>query len=36
VLEDACLSDSLVGAHARVTGVTASLRVTDHSVVEGR
>ncbi len=35
VLEDAHLSNSLVGAHARVKRVRASLRVTDHSVVEG-
>ncbi len=36
VLEDAELADSLVGAHAHVRGVKASLLVTDHSMVEGR
>ncbi len=36
VLRNARLSDSLVGAHAHVRDVTASLLVTDHSVVEGR
>ncbi len=35
-LVDARLTDSLVGGHAVIRGVTGSLLVTDHSVVEGR
>jgi glucose-1-phosphate thymidylyltransferase len=33
VLEDCDLHDSLVGAHARVTGVRGQADVGDHSVV---
>ncbi len=36
LLENATLTDSLVGGHAVIRGVTGSLLVTDHSVVEGR
>jgi len=35
-LENATLTDSLVGGHAVIRGVRGSLLVTDHSVVEGR
>ncbi len=36
VLENSRLTDSLVGGHAVIKGVTGSLLVTDHSVVEVR
>ncbi len=35
-LVDARLTDSLVGGHAVIRGVSGSMLVTDHSVVEGR
>ncbi|MDH3205195.1 MAG: sugar phosphate nucleotidyltransferase [Gemmatimonadota bacterium] len=34
-LEGARLHDSIIGAHARISSVTGSLSVTDHSVVDG-
>ncbi|MGD8322524.1 MAG: sugar phosphate nucleotidyltransferase [Gemmatimonadota bacterium] len=36
VLEDAALTDSLIGGNAVIRNTSGSLRVTDHSVVEGR
>ena len=36
VLENAHLTDSLVGGHAHIKGVNGTLLVTDHSVVEAR
>jgi len=35
VLETSVLSDSIIGARSEIRGVTASLSVTDHSVVSG-
>jgi glucose-1-phosphate thymidylyltransferase len=35
LLERARLHDSIIGGHARVSAVSGSLSVTDHSVVEG-